>query len=83
MARPFGKRFGDVIDDANDNYRPGARVKVTFVSANPRNDVRAESTFLADEKLDEISGRWTLHRHRCQLGDQVPHPSLNLAINRH
>ncbi|CAG2183599.1 unnamed protein product, partial [Oppiella nova] len=57
---PFGKRFGDVLADANDRYSPGDRVKVTFVSANPRNDVRAESTFLAIERLNATSSNWTL-----------------------
>ena len=57
---PFGKRFGDVVEDAKDSYTPGSRVTVTFVSGNPRNDVRAESTFLSVEKLNGGSGKWEL-----------------------
>ena len=49
---PFGKKFGDVIQDALASYKRGSRVTVIFVSGNPRNDVRAESTFLAVEVSD-------------------------------
>ena len=57
---PLGKKFGDVLKDANVSYNRGSRVTVTFVSGHPRNDVRAESTFLAVEKLNEETGIWNL-----------------------
>lgn len=57
---PFGKKFGDVVKDAKEWYSIGSRVTVTFISGSPRNDVRAESTFLAVEKLDENTGLWDL-----------------------
>jgi neutral ceramidase len=57
---PLGKRFGDVLIDAKNSYSPGSRVIVTFVSGNPRNDLKDESTFLAVEKFVVNSGQWTL-----------------------
>ena len=50
---PFFKNFGDVISDTVSFYHPGTSAKVTFVGANPRNDLRLEDTYAAVEKLDK------------------------------
>ncbi|CAG2179505.1 unnamed protein product [Oppiella nova] len=57
---PDGKKFGDCISQPLMEYTIGSTVKVAFVSGNPRNNVRDESTFLAVEKLDTNSNQWTL-----------------------
>lgn len=60
---PFGKSFGDVISSpANAVYRPGDTVITTFVGANPRNDLRLESTFVAVEKQNPQTGAWHVVR---------------------
>ncbi|KAL4871762.1 hypothetical protein BDV12DRAFT_183590 [Aspergillus spectabilis] len=57
-GRPLGKVYGDVITSAgNRQYTPGEVVTATFVGANPRNNLRAESTFAAVERQTE-SGDW-------------------------
>ncbi|SPQ22096.1 4497b211-af87-4ed1-b15d-027b931e9f87 [Thermothielavioides terrestris] len=48
---PLFRRFGDVLTDAQRLYRRGEWVKVVFVGANPRNNLRLEGTFAAVEKL--------------------------------
>lgn len=53
----LGKQFGSVLHDANDSYVNGETVAVSFHSANPRNNVRTEGTFLTVEMLDD-SGQW-------------------------
>ena len=53
---PFFKSFGDVLSDANPTYSPGATANVTFVGANPRNDLRLEDTYVAVVQL--INGAW-------------------------
>ena len=50
---PFFRSFGDVISDTISFYHPGSTAKVTFVGANPRNDLRLEDTYAAVERLDE------------------------------
>ncbi|KAK4241313.1 Neutral/alkaline nonlysosomal ceramidase [Achaetomium macrosporum] len=47
---PF-KAFGDVLTDAERVYRRGQQVRVAFVGANPRNNLRLEGTFAAVERL--------------------------------
>lgn len=54
---PFFKDFGDVLEDVRPAYRPGDKAKVTFVGANPRNNLRLESTYVSVEKLVE-PGVW-------------------------
>lgn len=54
---PFFKSFGDVISDVEPAYKAGETVKVTFVGANPRNDLRLESTYAAVEFLNS-SAQW-------------------------
>lgn len=60
-AVPFGVDFGDTYKDVERNvYFPGDRVAVEFHSACPRNDLRAESTFLMVERNDTDHESWTL-----------------------
>ncbi|KAE9967717.1 hypothetical protein EG328_008039 [Venturia inaequalis] len=47
----FFKRFGDVVDDVQPHYKHGSIARVTFIGANPRNNLRLEGTFAAVEKL--------------------------------
>lgn len=46
---PF-KSFGDVLTKPSATYSVGDTVKVKFVGANPRNNLRLEGTFLAVER---------------------------------
>ena len=48
---PFFKSFGDVLEDVKPINTRGETVKVTFVGANPRNDLRLEDTYVAVEQL--------------------------------
>lgn len=52
----LGKSFGSVLADAVGPYKIGDMVKVTFVGANPRNNLRLEGTFAAVEQ--NKSGAW-------------------------
>ena len=45
----FFRSFGDVIEDAPAVVAPGETVTVTFVGANPRNNLRLEGTYTAVE----------------------------------
>lgn len=47
---PFFKSFGDVLVDPALSYRPGGVAQAVFVGANPRNDLRLESTYAAVER---------------------------------
>ena len=58
---PFFKSFGDVLVDTDISYRPGAVAEATFVGANPRNDLRLESTYAAVEKYVK-PGVWVPHK---------------------
>ncbi|ORX82000.1 Neutral/alkaline nonlysosomal ceramidase [Basidiobolus meristosporus CBS 931.73] len=46
---PIGKKFGNVLKDANDSYKPGNTVSVTFVGGHPKNKITLEDTFLTVE----------------------------------
>lgn len=49
-SRPWFRQFGDVKSQlAKTRYTAGDRVSVTFVGANPRNNLRLEQTFAAVE----------------------------------
>ncbi|XP_013094566.2 uncharacterized protein LOC106078246 isoform X1 [Biomphalaria glabrata] len=48
-SAPSGTQFGSVVKDAESTYTAGSTVTVTFVSANPRNDLRTGDTFLTVE----------------------------------
>lgn len=49
-APPIFKNFGDVLQDVEAIYRRGDKVKATFVAANPRNNLRLESTYAVVER---------------------------------
>ena len=55
---PSGVKFGDVFQDVEkkDYYLAGQEVNATFYSACPRNDIRAEGTFLSVERLVDDNG---------------------------
>lgn len=53
---PFFKSFGDVLEDVKPINARGETVEVTFVGANPRNDLRLEDTYVAVEQL--VGKRW-------------------------
>ncbi|PYH99278.1 putative neutral/alkaline nonlysosomal ceramidase [Aspergillus ellipticus CBS 707.79] len=60
---PIAKAFGDVVSSAgNATYGPGDLVNVTFVGANPRNNLRLESTFAAVEKYNSDTNVWDVVR---------------------
>ncbi|OWR41276.1 neutral ceramidase isoform 1 [Danaus plexippus plexippus] len=54
---PVGANFGDVIQQPPEVVRPGDTVRAQFVGANPRNDLRQESSYVAVERLE--LGHWT------------------------
>ena len=49
---PLFKLFGDVLTDVKPFYTAGSTVKVTFVGANPRNNLRLEDTYVAVERFE-------------------------------
>ncbi|KAK0765184.1 hypothetical protein N5P37_002662 [Trichoderma harzianum] len=55
---PLGKSFGNVLVQPNLTYNIGDVVNVTFVGANPRNNLRQEQTFAAIEQQGS-GGTWT------------------------
>lgn len=55
---PVGVSFGDVITQPNDTYRTGDTVEVVFWSANPRNNLRRNGTFLEVQRLDNSTNSW-------------------------
>ncbi|KAK2074493.1 hypothetical protein P8C59_008696 [Phyllachora maydis] len=54
-----GSNFGDVITQPRSEYATGEVVNVTFVGANPRNNLRLEGTFAAVEQLSGDGKNWT------------------------
>jgi len=56
---PLGRSYGQVLKDANPSYAGGDEVSVTFQSANPRNNLRNNGTFLTVEKKD-ANGQWAV-----------------------
>ncbi|KAL0465830.1 neutral ceramidase [Neurospora intermedia] len=52
-APPLFKGFGDVLVDVDSarGYHRGDAIRVVFVGANPRNNLRLEGTYAAVEKL--------------------------------
>jgi neutral ceramidase len=51
-SHPWGHKYGSVREDAQPAYKLGERVDVTFQSANPRNNLRTQDTFLTVERQD-------------------------------
>ncbi|KAI9739847.1 MAG: hypothetical protein M1818_004903 [Claussenomyces sp. TS43310] len=58
---PLLQSFGDVLQQPNSSYAPGAVINTTFVGANPRNNLRLEGTFTAVERASGAS--WTQVRN--------------------
>ena len=56
-APPPGHALGDVLVDVRATYRDGERVSVTFVGANPNNDLRRGGSYLEVQR-HERGGRW-------------------------
>ncbi|KAI1875286.1 hypothetical protein JX265_004344 [Neoarthrinium moseri] len=48
---PLFKSFGDVVTDVESVVRRGEHVSAVFVGANPRNNLRQESSYAVVEKL--------------------------------
>ncbi|KAL5358028.1 Neutral/alkaline nonlysosomal ceramidase [Aspergillus floccosus] len=60
---PLGKKFGGLLSSsAGATYGPGDIVNATFVGANPRNNLRLESTFAAVEWQKPGSNDWEVVR---------------------
>ncbi|XP_042313302.1 neutral ceramidase [Sceloporus undulatus] len=59
-AKPFGSKYGDVLQDVQPKYRVGEIAEVHFVGANPRNSAENMTTFtfLTVEKYDNTSESW-------------------------
>ncbi|XP_076318087.1 neutral ceramidase isoform X1 [Tachypleus tridentatus] len=55
---PFGRYFGEVVEDVKPVYAVGSEVRVTFVSGHPRNNLQLEGTFLTVERWSNISHTW-------------------------
>ncbi|KNZ72253.1 Neutral ceramidase [Termitomyces sp. J132] len=71
-SAPFKKTFGTVLVDVNTTpYHAGDVVSAQFVGANPRNNLRLESTFLTVDQLVDESIR--------QVDLVFDHPQLCLT----
>ncbi|KAH7917899.1 Neutral/alkaline nonlysosomal ceramidase [Leucogyrophana mollusca] len=71
---PIFKKFGDVLSDVSSSaYHAGDTVRVQFVGANPRNNLRLEGTFLTVDRM--VSGQWITVRTDS-------HPSTVYQWNR-
>ena len=57
---PLGKSYGDIVTDVPSSTSAGKVVNVTFVGANPRNDLRLEQSYATVEKQDGNS--WNVYR---------------------
>ncbi|RDB20798.1 Neutral ceramidase [Hypsizygus marmoreus] len=57
-AAPIGKKFGAITTDVktSSTYHAGETISAEFVGANPRNNLRLESTFLTVDQL--VAGQW-------------------------
>ena len=53
---PLGKRFGQLISDANAQYRIGDTAQAAFWTGHPRNNLRTEGTFLEVQR--KVNGTW-------------------------
>ncbi|OBT54116.1 hypothetical protein VE04_05094 [Pseudogymnoascus sp. 24MN13] len=58
---PIGKKYGAVKADVSATYTRGQTVSVTFIGANPRNNLRLEGTYAAVQKRD-AAGAWATVR---------------------
>ncbi|XP_054155044.1 uncharacterized protein LOC128953578 [Oppia nitens] len=57
-AAKAGHKFGDVLVQPQSTYHTGSQVKVTFVGAHPRNNLKLESTYLTVERLNQNTNQW-------------------------
>ncbi|KAL6721454.1 hypothetical protein ACLMJK_000557 [Lecanora helva] len=55
---PLFKSFGDIVTPPKLHYKIGETVQVSFVGANPRNDLRLEDAYASVEKLDRDGIEW-------------------------
>ncbi|KAK4694103.1 neutral ceramidase, partial [Lecanoromycetidae sp. Uapishka_2] len=53
---PFFKSFGEILTDVESSYTRGTIAKVSFVGANPRNDLRLEDTYASVERRNDGGG---------------------------
>ncbi|QKE61924.1 neutral/alkaline ceramidase [Aquipseudomonas campi] len=53
---PLGKRFGQLISDAQAQYRVGQTAQAAFWTGHPRNNLRTEGTFLEVQR--KVAGNW-------------------------
>ncbi|XP_049887126.1 neutral ceramidase-like [Pectinophora gossypiella] len=53
---PLGRSFGDVLEQPPETVRRGQTITATFVAANPRNDLRQESSHAVVERFE--LGQW-------------------------
>jgi neutral ceramidase len=67
-------RFGQVIRKVNDTYARGEIANVTFMGANPRNNLRLESTYASIQKLMKNNAKTTLVERDSQSESQFPPP---------
>lgn len=63
---PFFKKFGAVLHDVEPTYPRGAAVSVTFVGANPRNNLRLEGSYAVVEK--QVGQGWEALRDDSDWG---------------
>ncbi|RDD40045.1 Neutral ceramidase [Trichoplax sp. H2] len=56
-SAPIGKKFGQVKQDVKSKYKVNETVEVIFYSADPRNNLMTEGTFLTVETQDK-HGKW-------------------------
>jgi neutral ceramidase len=61
---PLGRLFGDVVSSSGTTkeYSPGSHFAVTFVGANPRNDLRLEGTYATVEMQSTDNTDWVTVR---------------------
>lgn len=57
---PWGSSYGDCILQPKAKYGSDETVHVRFVSANPRNNLMTDKTYLTVEKLDENNDVWEI-----------------------
>ncbi|XP_041984570.1 neutral ceramidase-like [Aricia agestis] len=57
-SAPIGSHFGDVTQQPPTVAQPGDKITVKFVGANPRNDLRQESSYAYVERLE--LGQWNV-----------------------
>lgn len=55
---PAGKKYGDLIIDAEESYKTGSNVMVKFYGSNPRHNMKLGKTYLEVQRLDSTAGKW-------------------------